>query len=189
MIWSILGISVAVLAVFSVTLAETLVGIPLFEAYRPHAAVGLGVVGAIAWFIGRTLASRRRSDSKSFLLFDLRYWGPVLVAFGVITLFIRPLRHEKPAKPTPVAQPKPRPAAPVVAQKPVEPAPEPAKPAVFPPLKMQGVIFKESKPVAIINGQSYSVGDSLGGEVLVRAIQRDSVMLELAGEMKVLTVY
>ena len=59
--------------------------------------------------------------------------------------------------------------------------------AVFPPLKMQGVIYRHTKPFVILNGQSYTIGDRLGG-VVVRAIDRTSVKLELAGETKVLTL-
>ena len=66
-------------------------------------------------------------------------------------------------------------------------APAPAKPATFPPLKIQGIIYRDTKPFVIINGESYTIGDQLG-QVQVRAIERTSCMLELEGEFKVLTL-
>jgi hypothetical protein len=111
MIWTILGISVAILAVFCISVAETLVGHPLFEQLRPYTAMGLGVAGAILWFVGRALSakdSKSEGASRRFILFDLRYWGPMLLAFGVITLFIRPLRMVHVDKPAQVVKAAPR---------------------------------------------------------------------------------
>jgi hypothetical protein len=186
MIWTILGISVAIVAVFCVTVAESLVGTPLFEQHRPHAALALALSGAIAWFIGRALASRSE-NARRFLLCDLRYWGPMLLALGVITLFIRPLRHIEHSTPLQAAKPAPRPVVVAKVEPPAAPQPAPAKPAVFPKMKMQGIIYREACPFVIINGASYTVGDQCG-DVLVRAIDRESVMLEMAGEVKVLTL-
>jgi hypothetical protein len=190
MIWTILGISVAILAMFCITVAETLVGKPMFENYRAHAAIALGVAGAICWFIGRAIAARDSQNEdapRRFVLTDLRYWGPMLLALGITTVFIRPLRFDGQEKPTVVAKPAPKKLA-----EPPPKTPEPTiavvkTPLAFPPLKMQGVIYRETKPWVILNGQSYTVGDRLG-PVLVRAIDRSSVMLELDGEMKVLTI-
>lgn len=188
MIWTILGMSVAIVAAFCISVSETLVGHPAFEASRPYAAGALVVAGVISWFVGRTLATRRqqRQEESKFVLFDFRYWGPMFVALGVITLFIRPLRTQE-IKPVVASAPakKPAPVAPAPVVKPPEPAPVAAKPVVFPPMKVQGVIFRQTAPYAIINGQSYTVGDHLG-DVVVREIQRSSVMVELGGEVKVL---
>ena len=54
-------------------------------------------------------------------------------------------------------------------------------------MKIQGVIVREDSSFAIINGKSYSVGDHVG-EVVVRAIDRESVEVELNGEIKLLTI-
>jgi len=61
-----------------------------------------------------------------------------------------------------------------------------AAPVKFPELKVQGVIFRAQNSFAIINGASYAVGDHVG-DVLVKAIERESVMLELKGQYKVLS--
>src|SRR5436190_12836791 len=98
MIWTILGLSVAIIAAFCVLLAELFVGKPMFENHREYVAGSLGACGVAAWVVGRVLFSRNHDTdnegetSHKFILFDLRYWGPMLVALGVITLFIRPLK-------------------------------------------------------------------------------------------------
>jgi hypothetical protein len=195
MIWTILGFSVGIVAFFCITGAETLVGKPMFELNRALIAGAFAIVGVVAWFVGRYLGSRKSgaeseteetAAAKRFILFDLRYWGPMFVVLGIITLFIRPLKQETTEV---VAQAPPAPvktAAVVVA---VEPkvAPKPQAPVEFPVLKMQGVIYRSERPFAIINGRSYAVGDHVG-EVLVKAIDRTSVLLELSGELKMLTL-
>jgi hypothetical protein len=194
MIWTILGVSVAIVAVFCISVAETLVGKPIFEGNRHYIAAVLVVAGVAAWFVGRHLGDRRRtttnvlsdeeeSGSRSFVLLDLRYWGPMLLVLGVITLFIRPLRS------APVAAAAPRREPPKVAIVTPPRAPEPVKkaPVRFPPLKMQGVIFRETQPFAIINGESYTIGDHVG-EVQIKAIDRTGVVLELSGEVKLLSL-
>ena len=178
----------ALLAVFSVSVAETLVGKSSFEDHREYIAGALAIGGAVAWSIGRWIEARRLAavgedgGSRRFLLFDLRYWGPMLLAFGVITLFIRPLKKEEIEQVYAAAKPVVQ----KVLPKALEPAP-PSQPATFPDLKMQGVIFRKSKPFAIIDGDSYTIGDRIG-EVIVRAIDRTSVLLELNGETRLLTL-
>jgi hypothetical protein len=190
MIWTILGMSVAIIAAFCVSVSETLVGNPLFESLRPYAAGALAITGIIAWFVGRSLGERRRArgEEARFVLFDLRYWGPMFVILGVITLFIWEIRTRDTGKPVATAPPKKKVEQVAVVKKPEPPSPPPVvKPVVFPAMKIQGVIFRSSAPYAIINGQSYTIGDHLG-DVVVKAIDRSGVMLELGGELKVLTL-
>ena len=193
MIWTILGFSVGIVAFFCIAVAETFVGKPIFEDHRLYIAGIFAAAGVAAWFVGRYLGAKRHvaEDEEGeepritsrFVLFDLRYWGPMCLAFGIIVLFIRPLKAQKNEAVVPPRSPKAEPVA-------VVEAPEPAKPKVpvtFPPLKIQGIIYREAQPFAIINGYSYTIGDQVGG-VMVRAIDRSSVVLELAGEMKLLTL-
>lgn len=188
MIWTILGMSVAIIAAFCIGVSETLVGNPVFEASRPYAAGALAVLGIIAWFLGRKLADRRaaRPDETRFVLFDFRYWGPMFVILGVITLFIREIRMREVPKALAAAPPKKKVEQVVVKAEP-EPTNAPPKRVVFPAMKVQGVFYRSSTPSAIINGQSYNVGDHLG-EVVVKAIDRTSVLVELGGEVRVLTL-
>jgi hypothetical protein len=188
MIWTILGVSVAIVAVFCVSVAELLVGHPIFERSRGYIAAVFAVSGIVAWFLGRFLARRRlanesEEDTKVFVLFDLRYWGPMFVALGVITLFIDTIKlREKntivAAAPAPPAPPKK--VEPIVV---AEPPPVPKLPIDFPVLKVQGIIFREDHPAVILNGRSYEEGD-LVGDVMVKEITRETVRLEKSGEEK-----
>jgi hypothetical protein len=192
----ILGFSVAVVALFCFAVAGLLAGKPAFEVCRPYLAGGMVVIGVGAWFTGRVLARRKslaprdpEEEGESFDLQDLRYWGPMCVLLGVITLFIWPLQ-EASSSPTVAAPPTLKK---VVAQ--VAPTPKPAPVRViakkigvkFPVLKFQGVFVRDDSSFAIINGRSYTVGDHVG-EVVVRSIHADSVALELHGEIKRFTM-
>ena len=107
----------------------------------------------------------------------------MLIALGIITLFIRPLKHK--VEQTAVIR-----APPQLAKEPPPPLPAPVTnrtPAAFPKLKLQGIIFRETRPYAIINARSYTIGDRVE-ELHVRAIDRASVTLELQGDLLVLTL-
>jgi hypothetical protein len=62
------------------------------------------------------------------------------------------------------------------------PAPPPA-----PVYKLQGIFYKPTRPMAMINGRNVLPGDKLG-EAKVVTIQRDSVTLFVDGQTKVLTL-
>ena len=152
MIWSILGVSVAVLAVFCVAVAELLVGRPVFENHREHIALALAVSGVIAWFVGRVLGGKARKESaiesddestRIFILFDLRYWGPMLLTLGVITLFIQTLAFRK-EKPVATVHPP----TPEKIEVGAAPEPKPKAPVVFPAIHVQGIILRQGHPVA-----------------------------------------
>lgn len=188
MIWTILGVSVAVVAVFCVSVAELLVGHPIFELHREYIAGALVLGGVAAWFVGRYLAQRRKDDTdestRLFVLFDLRYWGPMLVVLGVITLFIQTIALK--------AQPRIEAAKPVEksVEKKIEVVAEPAKPAgpvTFPPLHIKGLIIHPGSAIAIIDGGSYSVGDRVG-DVTVKEITRAGVTVEKLGQSKLISL-
>lgn len=85
-----------------------------------------------------------------------------------------------PAAPEPTPQPAVVPAPPVVLPPPAPPKPE------FPVLQVQGIFYRPSKPLAVINGKSLSVGDFVSG-VRIVAIEQKSVKVEFKGEAK--TIY
>jgi hypothetical protein len=185
MIWTILGVSVAIVAVFCVSVAELLVGHPIFEHSRGYIAISFAVSGIIAWFIGGFLARRRlankpEEEAKVFVLFDLRYWGPMFVALGVITLFIDTIKLRETNTSVASAPPQLKKAEPVVV---VEPAPTPKSPVDFPVLKVQGIIFRENHSTVILNGRSYEKGD-LVGDLTVKEITRETVKFEKSGAEK-----
>lgn len=51
----------------------------------------------------------------------------------------------------------------------------------FPPLKLQGIIYKPSDPSAIFNGRTVYTGETIE-EVRVVRIERDNVLMELGGQ-------
>jgi membrane protease YdiL (CAAX protease family) len=189
---TVLGISVVIIAVFSLSVASLLAGKPLFEAARPYAAGALVAAGVAAWFTGRVLAKQRKQAAEStedseFSIFDLRYWGPMFVLLGVITLFVWPLGQPiENASVVAAPSPKKKPIVPVV-------LPPPLKPALvatntvppFPPMKLQGVMIRDGSSFAILNGEAYTVGDRIGA-VLVKRIDRDAALVEMNGKSKLL---
>lgn len=62
---------------------------------------------------------------------------------------------------------------------PVAPAPQP-----FPPLRLQGVIYRSSNASAFINGRVLFVGDKVEEAVLTK-VDRQSVTFEMGGQTKV----
>ncbi len=73
----------------------------------------------------------------------------------------------------------PPPPAPPALLDPVLPAPP-----AFPPIRLQGVIYRPTKATAFINGRMMSVGDQLEDAMLVK-IDRQSVTFELGKETKI----
>ena len=77
----------------------------------------------------------------------------------------------KPANPAPISTPTaPPPALPPSSQLPPPPPPEP---------KLQGIVYTETRPWAIVDGQTVHVGDRLG-EFRVKEISQHNVKLEKA---------
>ena len=177
----------AIVAVFCVSVAELLVGHPVFERSRGYIAAIFAVSGIAAWFLGRFLGRRRlankpEDEAKVFVLFDLRYWGPMFLALGIITLFIDTIKLRETNTAVAVTPPPPpKKVEPVVAV--VEPAPTPKLPVDFPPVKVQGIIFRENNSSVILNGRSYEQGDVVD-DMTVKEITRETVRLEKSGEEK-----
>jgi hypothetical protein len=83
----------------------------------------------------------------------------------------------------------PKPAAstnttPATAAAPVESAPETG---TIPGYKLQGIFYRPSNPSAVINSKTVFLGDRIAN-AKVKAIDRQSVTLDLEGETKVLTL-
>jgi hypothetical protein len=187
MIWTILGVSVGVVAVFCVAVSELLVGRPAFEAHRAECAVALGIAGIILWLVGRRRDRKRQAapgddkDASPFMLLDLRYWGPMLIILGITTVFIQTLRQEQQLivhARTPTPKPVPPPPKPVV-------VPVTNAPVVFPTLKLQGVIVRPTESFVIINGRSYGVGEQVE-DVVVKEISRTGATIEKDGQTQTL---
>ena len=177
-IWSILGISVALVAGFCIAVAELLQSTLFYELHKKAVCASLIILGGVVYGIGRYLHRRLKAryaasqaelpegerDKNSrewqpFLLFNLEYWGVMVASFGCIIVFFVPT-YSKLQKATVAARGadterrKPRPT----------PAPPPtnvivAKPLQIPKFNLQGVTLRENAPSALIDGRTYFVGD------------------------------
>jgi len=186
MIWTMLGIAMGVMAAFCMIASFLLATYPVLDSWRALIAAAFAAQAVFAWFLGRRKAQRRAADQSKEELWppsDLRFHGAMLLVIAGITLFIHPLFWRKQEPPAVAVRPPLKPAPVVI---PPPPPPPPAVvPMVFPKLKLQGLIIRADNSMAIINGQSYAVGDTVEGAV-VKAIERDRVMVELGGEVQTL---
>ena len=187
MIWTILGVSVGVVAIFCIAVGELACGEAFFEDHRQYISLALGLGGVGLWSFGRwkavqpakteetLLVEGGEPAGKTYFLRTSQYWGVIVIVFGLVAFFIQPLRQK--AAPAIIA------AVAVPARPPVKLPP--LAPVEFPKMKMQGVNTSISQPSATINGQLYFVGDKVGAAV-VTAIDQNSATLELSGQTKVL---
>lgn len=200
MIWSILGLSVAIIATFCVVVAEYFVPQDSFQHYKHWVSLGLSGTGVVLWIIARIRSgSTRQSDTvvllsnpsaeapdepaeTTFFALRLFYWGPMFVALGIILVFIRPLKTVKAE--APMKQGTSEPKKEVVVPAP-PPKPKPRRAVEFPVAKLQGIFFRNASPSAIINGESVYIGDRVG-DAEVSHITRDSVSLTIGEETRTL---
>jgi hypothetical protein len=99
-------------------------------------------------------------------------WGLVL-ALSAMLVYSYQLYRNKPRHLPPTSPPV------------VRASPLPRTPVVFPPLKLEGIVYSRAHSSVLINGEVLCVGDGIG-RVRVTAIAAGSVTLELDGETKVL---
>lgn len=196
-IWPRLGISVAAAAMFCIVVTEFIRDKGYYETFKWHGCAFFGLAGIILFGLGlfinrRTRAAHASASENSFhtgmepaapsheqsMFADLAFWGPILVAFGVIILFI-PYKAEEPvaARVAPAAPTAPEPPPPP----PAAPAPIEHKPAIFPAVKVNGIIHRPPKSAAVINGKSYFVGDYLDNARVVEITEK-KVVLEIDGQ-------
>ena len=186
MIWTMLGIAMGVMAAYCMIASFLLATFPALNSWRALIAAAFAAQAVFAWFLGRRKAQRRAADQSKEELWppsDLRFHGAMLLIIAGITLFIHPLFWRK-QEPPPAVAVRPPSKPPVVAPPPAPPPPA-VVPVVFPKLKLQGLIIRDNNSMAIINGQSYGVGDTVEGAV-VKAIERNQVILELGSEVQTL---
>jgi hypothetical protein len=173
--------------------------------HRREIAGGLCGAGVIAFLIGRTLNRKRKLEHamlkrleepgeegqeyewQPFILFNLAYWGPILLAFGLVVLFIPAklgsgtvVEARAPAPPKAKVQP----ATPTNLAK-VEI--KQTNQVSFPSLKLQGITQRGPKSTALINGRTYFLGDTVGQARLI-SIFESSVVFELQGQLLSVTL-
>ena len=178
-------------------------------ARRRGCYCGLGV---IAFFIGRMLNKRRRAEylkelaearaqavtpeaeedetdtGEPFLLFNLACCL-MLLAFGLIVLYIPASTETVKAVVARAPEPKPKPkAAPVPrTNAPIQEVKAKEEPAPLPRLKLQGITKRGENSSALIDGKTYFLRDEVGEAKLI-SIFESSVVLEWHGQMFSLTL-
>ena len=200
MIKALLSFAVSLIAIFWVACSAFAAGHPAFETNRRTIAGCLCICGIVLCLLGLVGAHRKaaaaeadadadptpepesdgepHAPSSGLSPFSPHYWGVIFGLMGVAVLFIRPLY-----KTTAVAA-VPKPPPPAVHKPPPEPRPVPAaRPVpdtvVLPKLKLQGILYQQNNPAAIINGKTYFMGDRVEGvEILVVARNFVSVRFE-----------
>jgi hypothetical protein len=195
--WGRIGISVAIVAIFSIVMMEVLQGMGFYQVHRWAICAGLLAMGAFLWLVGRFVNARIRESRRDeeggptgpFLLVNLQYWGLMLTIFAIIVIFIVPYAKVEKVE----ARPQPAPPKPAMAKKVVPPAvtnvikvtnePPKPRPVVFPPLKLQGLVSRGKDSSALINGRTYFVRDYVAG-VQVISISETSVVVELSGQQR-----
>ena len=193
--WGRVGISVAIVAMFSILMMEVLQARAFYQVYRWAICAGLLAMGVflllVGGFVNAKIRESRRDEEGGptgpFLLVNLQYWGLMLTIFGIIVIFIVPnakvekveARQPNAAKP-PVAKKIVPPAATNATNVTIEPPP---KPVVFPPLKLQGIVSRGKSSSALINGRTYFVGNYVA-DAKVISITETSVVVELSGQQR-----
>lgn len=163
--WGQLGISVALIAAFSVAMTEFLRKSEYYEAYRWHIIASLTFLGLALWIWGKISKARQNQQAAEvdennpvdagvvargffFSLFSPGFWGPMLNIFAAIALLITPTGSE-----------------PEIAAAPIQPT---EVRELFPELKMQGVTQSSRGDSALVNGETLKVGDEIEGARLIK---------------------
>ena len=178
-------------ALFCAAVAEHLVGQPVFDTNRPVFAAGLGAFGVLVIFVG-VLAAKRRLNKrlpdpgKLVEFLEPRFWGGVILLLGILTFNFQSwgldvrwfeLRARMDGQ-VQVVQAR-EPAEPEKSEK---PAP---KPVSTPAIKIQGIIFKQEHPVVLIDGESYSVGESVD-DAVIKEITREGIVVQIGRETRLI---
>ena len=199
-IWTRLGISVALAAMFCIAAAEMLQPTQFYEQHKLLVIVTFVIIGAVVSSVGvwvnrrikaRYVASQaalaeddRDNDPRGwepFLLFNMAYWGVMAVVFGCILVFLVPT-YTKRSQPKVVAR------APEPAAKKLVTTPPPITNAVvhtntplqIPRFKLQGITIRAATRSALIDGRTYFVDDFVQ-DAKVTSIETNSVVLEWRG--------
>ena len=184
-IWTRLGISVALAAIFCIVMLEVFQDKSFYDLYKWHICGAFLTLGIVLGLVGRAINGARRaryqemrrndgesssdddeedgaSEAEPFLLVNLAYWGVMLATFGVIIAFIVPTYKDK-AQPVIAREPAKTntPIATNVAVAPLTNAP------TQPIIKLQGLVFREPNPSVLVNGRTYFVGEFVEDAKLV----------------------
>jgi hypothetical protein len=194
-IWGRLGISVAIVAAFSIIMTEVLQDKAFYEKYRWMMCGGLIAMGVfllvVGHFVNRQIRAGRVTEDgepppSPFILVNMEYWGLMLAIFGVIVVFIVPFKKVEARAATQPAPAKKAEATNTPPKTNIVAVPPPNTNEVkFPKLRLQGVVVREPRPSALINGRTYFVGELVEG-AKVFSVGPTSAVMELQGQYKTL---
>ena len=186
-LWGRLGISVAIVAMFSILMTEVFQGKDFYQVYRWGICAALLAMGAFLLVVGRFVNAKIRDTQRGegeeaprgpFLLVNLEYWGLILTIFGVLVIFIVPYKKVE------ARAMAGRTNAPAV-KKIVATNETPV--ALPPDLKLQGIIVNQGRPSALISGRTYFVSNRVGDFLLI-AITPTNAILEINGQQRALVL-
>ncbi len=183
MFWKSTSVFVLITTAFVALVVTSLGGHPAFEEKHALMQQILFGAGGVIFLLGvlkawRKIPGKEAGQNGFFCMADGRFWGFLFGVLGLIVYYSSQLTLIYAQEVQPIFVHAPPPSVPVVPTH---------QPVVFPEVRMQGVFFRASRPVVILEGQPYEVGDQVG-EAKITAIDRSSVTLSLAGEEKKLTM-
>ena len=129
----------------------------------------LGVLKA--W---RKIPGKEAEQNGFFCMADGRFWGFLFGVLGLVVYYSGQLTliYAQEVQPFFVrARPPPAEVAPT------------NHAVIFPEVRMQGVFFRANRPVVLLEGQPFELGDMVG-DAKITAIDRSSVTLTLDGVEK-----
>ncbi len=182
----------ALASVFCIMMLEAFQDKSYYAELKWYICTAFIVIGAVVVYIGQRLNTTRRreraqrassgsnsdedsSGEEPFILFNLAYWGVIIIMFGVIIVFIVPTFHKKAEKV--VARVPPRVTNVVAAPTNREP--------VAPTFKLQGLVYRKSNSSILIEGRTYFIGDTIGDAKII-AIGTNTATIDWHGKEVVL---
>jgi MFS family permease len=191
-IWTQLGVSAGITAVFAILLAEYFQQTDLYRVARWYAFavfIAAGVVLSLLGFLRP--AARLKRDQNTGQETDennsgaqIRFWGPIFILFACVVLVIPFQPKELPVAARVVRTNQ---TSALVATVPA-PAPEVSETnAVFPEIKIQGLVYRPPNNAVIIKGRSYFVGDNIENARLF-AIYPTGIVLEIDGHYQTVPI-
>jgi hypothetical protein len=192
-IWTRLGISVAILAAFCILASETFKRHPELHARKKAIAGALAGAGTLLWLVGKVHGNGGEEFKSRDRVITTRFCGSMLAACAGIVTNITPIQQAMQA-PASLLHPMSRADAREPAATPTTKSSKPSRSlfrressSAAAPLKVQGIIFQQKNPSAIINGKTVFVGDRVG-EARVITIERGAVTVEIARQTCILAL-
>jgi len=190
-----LSISIAMAGIFSVVVILLLRDKVFYEMHRWIICSALLAIGLFLCVAGHFVNRQSQASNMSedgevppvpFFLVNMEYWGLMLAIFGVIIVFLAPLKKIEARATAPAALAENMEATNAsLANALVTSASGSGKNVTLPKLRLQGVVLREPRASALINGRTYFVGDLVEG-AKVLSVDPDGVVVEFQGRQTAL---